>query len=287
MKLSKNSFKRQLEKKGYANSTINSYVKSLEDYELWCKQKLTKENERDSSIAFRYLKHIKKKSSNPSTINGAIHPIKMYYRMFRKNNPFEYIHFKRAEQKVKDNSFSRIEVEEIYNNAPEATLTDIRDKVLLGLYVFQGIKSIEVKTIEITDFDLSGYTLLLKGGNRINQRKLGLNIKQILLLSQYININRKEILNGIKTDVFIVTAKEVNCVESVIWQLSKKLKKSTYGFENFIQIRGSVIRYWLEQFDLRKVQYLCGHRYISSTERFIVQDIKELKKDVDKFFPLD
>ncbi len=286
MRLSKNRYREKLERKGLTQGTIQSYVNALEKYELWLRTKKIKENERDNTIAFTYLKFLKKKYSNNNTLYGFIYPIKLYYRLFRKDNLFEYIHFKRKEERIKDNSFSMNELEEIYDNFPQNTITEIRDKVLLSLYIFQGIRTKEIKTIETKDLDRSGYSIVLKGDTKTNKRKIGLDVKQIILLNDYLTLYRNKLLNNKKTDILILTSKKANCIESIVYQLSKKLRKEVYGFENINQIRTSVIKHWLNLYDLRKVQYLCGHRYISSTEKFIVHDIKELSKDIEKYFPL-
>jgi len=42
----------------------------------------------------------------------------------------------------------------------------------------------------------------------------------------------------------------------------------------------------IKKYDLRKAQYLSGHRYISSIEKFIVKDIRGLTKEINKYFPV-
>jgi site-specific recombinase XerD len=56
--------------------------------------------------------------------------------------------------------------------------------------------------------------------------------------------------------------------------------------KNFDQLRASVITAWLKQYDLRKVQYLAGHKYVSSTEVYKENLIDELQDDVTKYHPL-
>ncbi|MGB3342779.1 MAG: hypothetical protein WBA61_02595 [Aequorivita sp.] len=48
----------------------------------------------------------------------------------------------------------------------------------------------------------------------------------------------------------------------------------------------SVITIWLGQYNLRKVQYLAGHRYISSTERYLQNDLENLHEMVNNFHPI-
>jgi len=41
----------------------------------------------------------------------------------------------------------------------------------------------------------------------------------------------------------------------------------------------------MEKHDLRYVQYLVGHKYISSTEKYKTTDIEKLKKSVVMYHP--
>lgn len=285
MIFNKTKFKNKLQMKGYANSSIQSYIRRLELYEQWFKLKRNTINESDTKIAFNYLQHLQKQSNNYRTINRELQPIKLYYKFFRKSNPFQYIYIKKVEEKIKPNFFSKDELEEIYDNLPQTTSTEIRDKILIGFYIFQGVKSSEAKTIDLKDIDLSGYKIFLKGDKRTNSRKIGLNIKQILLLSEYINIHRKNIKSKVTSPLFVVSNSEF-ALQNLLQRLSEKLRKSVFGFEALYQLRSSVIHQWVKEYDLRKAQYLSGHKYISTTEKFIVKDLSGLQKEVDKFFPI-
>lgn len=55
---------------------------------------------------------------------------------------------------------------------------------------------------------------------------------------------------------------------------------------NAKQLRASVIVKWLRMYNLREVQYMAGHRYISSTESYQQSDMEGLKEEVNKFHPL-
>ena len=51
-------------------------------------------------------------------------------------------------------------------------------------------------------------------------------------------------------------------------------------------IRNTIIVEWLKTKDVRTVQYMAGHRYVSSTERYDVGNLKELKEQMKKYHPL-
>ncbi len=65
-----------------------------------------------------------------------------------------------------------------------------------------------------------------------------------------------------------------------------KLRKLYPKFTDFKQIRASIITYWIQTEGLRKAQYKAGHRYISSTENYLSNDLESLKDDISQFHPL-
>ena len=65
-----------------------------------------------------------------------------------------------------------------------------------------------------------------------------------------------------------------------------ELRKLNPSVINTKQIRASVITKWLKVYDLREVQVLAGHRYISSTESYLQNDMEGLQEEVQQFHPL-
>ena len=55
---------------------------------------------------------------------------------------------------------------------------------------------------------------------------------------------------------------------------------------NANQIRSSVITSWLQRYHLRQVQYMAGHRYVSSTERYQVLNTDDLQNELQKHHPM-
>ena len=75
-------------------------------------------------------------------------------------------------------------------------------------------------------------------------------------------------------------------IHNVLKKLNDQLKHINYNYQNAIQIRNSVIVNWLKTNNLRKVQYMAGHRYISSTERYKQDNLEELQEMVNTFHPI-
>ena len=69
-------------------------------------------------------------------------------------------------------------------------------------------------------------------------------------------------------------------------RLLVKLRKLNPNIKNAKQIRVSVITKWIKMYNLREVQYRAGHRYISTTEGYKVNDLDGLQEQVNMFHPL-
>ncbi len=67
--------------------------------------------------------------------------------------------------------------------------------------------------------------------------------------------------------------------------LRRALKKQYPDIKNAKQIRFSVITNWLKTKDLRIVQYMAGHKWISSTERYQTTYLENLQNELKKYHP--
>lgn len=85
-----------------------------------------------------------------------------------------------------------------------------------------------------------------------------------------------------------ITGKTGKTQDSInVWKrLSQELKNKNKKFINFLQIRASVITHWLAQYNLCEVQYRAGHRYVSTTESYLVNQMEDLQKDIEDFNPI-
>jgi hypothetical protein len=61
-----------------------------------------------------------------------------------------------------------------------------------------------------------------------------------------------------------------------IYLLVQELQGINPVLTNALHIMGSVIINWLKLHNKRQVQYMAGHKYISSTEAYAVQDLDTL-----------
>jgi hypothetical protein len=65
-------------------------------------------------------------------------------------------------------------------------------------------------------------------------------------------------------------------VRNIIAHLLPELQGINPLVTNALHIRGSVILNWLKVHSKRQVQYMAGHKYLSSTEKYAAQKVEDL-----------
>ena len=135
--------------------------------------------------------------------------------------------------------------------------------------------------------------MFISGSRKSNERTLELKSNQIIELMEYA-LQARQLFIPFQEDqetkrlfLSVPAAGQQKANDSLqIWKgLTNEIRNQYKGFINFKQVRTSVITHWLKQYNLRQVQYMAGHRYISSTEAYMVNQLDDLIEDVDKYHP--
>lgn len=179
------------------------------------------------------------------------------------------------------------------NQIEQTSLSRQRNYAMLGLLVYQGLHTNELQKIQLQDIDLNKAQIHITGGRKSNERNIPLNASQIGFLINYIeNIRPKFFSYCEESEQLFLPLPEVSKAKTnnqnvmhTLKPLTKHIKSIGKDFENFKQIRASVITYWIQTLGLRKAQYLAGHRYISSTENYLPNDLESLTDDIAKYNP--
>ncbi|MFD0767116.1 hypothetical protein ACFQZI_19835, partial [Mucilaginibacter lutimaris] len=106
---------------------------------------------------------------------------------------------------------------------------------------------------------------------------------QILDLQEYILLIRPKLQS--RSERLFTGRHDIENLQNNLLHLSYALKKINPKYKHAVQIRQSVITEWLKEKDLRTVQYMAGHRYVSSTERYRESNLEELKEALLKHHP--
>jgi integrase/recombinase XerD len=207
-------------------------------------------------------------------------------------------------------ALSKEELEAIYQNYEVPTdvhpkakcnwfyayrLSRQRNKAILGLMIWQGLTTPEINRLTPRDLKLREGKIYITGSRKSAERTMELKPQQILELMEYQSTTRNELLKYCNqpTEYFFIGTpasgkKKATGKDAMnIWKrLSQEVRKVSPRFINFKQVRASIITHWLGQYNLRQVQYMAGHRYITATEGYLVNQVKDLQADIDRFHPM-
>lgn len=307
------NFKKYLESKDMSTSTIEFYYNNLIQFIRWTETENLESEQCTYNELLDYIRHLRKKQVKPSTVQKQVKTLEHYYNWLiseeaRQDNPAMNISIRGIKRKHLYNIINRKELETLYHNyviPPEESpdknqnwykrtlLAARRNKIIIGLMVFQGLSTHDLKKITTDHVKLRQGKIHIPSGRKRNERDLTLEPHQVLDLMEYITITRNEILSltGEQSDNLIVstraatkTGKKIN---HIMENLIINIKKQNPDITDLMQIRASVITYWLKLHNLRQVQHMAGHRYISSTERYLINDIEDLQEEIEKYHPIN
>lgn len=309
-----NSFKEYLQSQGKSKSTVIHYSSYALDFLAWLDKDHTEPENATAKEVLAYLNHLQKKGQESKTRNIRLNVIKQFFNYqidcgHRTDNPVQHLKIRGSKKQKLYPILDKQQLEKLYNEYQVPTeederanrnwfksykLSRARNKAILSLMIHQGLTTPEVNKLQLKDLKLKEGTVFIGGSRKSNERTLELKSKQIIELMEYQFTTRAELLKYCKEEtqnLFISSppvglnySNRTDCKE--IWKrLSDEIREQNKDFINFKQVRTSVITHWLKEFNLRQVQYMAGHRYVSSTESYLVNQTEDLQKDIDQFYP--
>lgn len=286
--MKKQTFKAYLEEKGLADKTIEAYQKMVKLFLKWLEKEHIKETEARYQDILAYMNYCRKRTVKQVTIRHYIGAIKHYYNCLKEGkNPVNGIQLQGVKRKSFYHIFDVKELESLYNSQNTEGMVSKRNKVMLGLLVYQGLTTNELSRLQVNHIQLREGKIEIPGSRKSNSRILRLEPSQILDLHDYLEKIRKEMLlqSGQQTERLLVSHQGGMNLSNYMQLMLKELRPRHKNLVNAKQIRASVITKWLKQYNLREVQYMAGHRYISSTESYQQNDMEGLIEEVSKYHP--
>lgn len=287
--------------KGFSTSTVHSHTKVVIRFTKW----LTKENTPVLDVSYNDVLHYiqsRKVGLKQRTVSMEINAIKHYYNFLSitnqtLENPTTQIQIKGIKRQTLYDILTSQELEKLYHNfkvdedlKPLIVAVAKRNRMLLGLMIYQGLGTSELSNLKVEDLKLREGKILVKGGRRSNERTLKLEAHQVLDAMEYTLQVRQELINyrpdNKEIEALFVSIGSSSRFTNIMGKLIIKLHKQNNKVVSIKQIRASVITNWLKHYNLREVQYKAGHRYVSSTENYIINDFEDLQEDITKFHPI-
>lgn len=314
------SFETYLAGKGLSKATVKGYSFYMLDFLAWLDGQNTDADNATAGDIMAYLNYLKQRSLTNISRRNHLIAVRHYmaWRVSveaRQDNPAQHIKLHGIKSRKLYPLLTVQELESIYHNyavppeVPESKwvtgkrlnfykvsrLTRQRNKVILGLMVWQGLTTPEVSNLTLADLKLREGVVYIAGSRSSNERTLELRPAQVMELMEYQLQTRQQLLQYLKgtTDKLFLPSPasgqaQIKNLDTVnVWKrLKEDLKEQSPKFINFLQVRSSVITHWLKAHNLRQVQYMAGHRYVSSTEAYQASNIEELQEDISKYHPM-
>jgi site-specific recombinase XerD len=290
-----NNYIQYLEKKGFSAKSIPTHLSPIRDLQRWTSKYGTTIESIDYKTFLQYLETINKKEINKKTIQSYLIHLNHYFKYLqeenhRSDNPIENLKIKGVTRTVVKNILNFEELENLYYHYESENGSNIRkrNKIILGLLIYQGLKTNEIYHLKLENIKLQKGQIEILGTRKSNGRTLNLVAWQFMDIQEYQNQIRPSIIhkNNLDTDQFFLSQTGKLTLLNSLKSLHDELKTYNRNYQSFDQIRNSVIVNWLGQYNLRKVQYLAGHRFISSTERYKQDNLESLHEMITNFHPI-
>lgn len=222
-------------------------------------------------------------------INRVMLAIRYYYTWLQheghtSHNPAAGIRLKGAIRTVPHDLLSKEELEALYEAYDIKDGRTHRNKVIIGLLVYQALTREELEKLRPEHLKLREGKIQVPKTGRQNGRTLNLQPHQVLDLQEYSLLIRPKLQS--KSERLFTGRNDLESLKNSLLHLGYALKKINPKVKHAVQIRQSVITEWLKEKDLRTVQYMAGHRYVSSTERYRESSLEDLKEALSKHHPL-
>jgi site-specific recombinase XerD len=303
-----------LQQKGFRQNTQKQIMRIANDFFCTSGAEAISTTKKD---VLKYLEHLKKAGKQNTTINISLRALKYYFAFLLEDgiittNPTNFIKIRGVKRRKLHQIFTAEELTQLADDYYNLFIKNFDDRkikknlrqysflgsqrnyCMLTFLIYQGLHTDELEKITLDDIDLFKATVRIAANNRTNARTLHLNATQTGVLMQYIQNTRLELLQHYTEEtnrLFLLSSKcngkrkAYEKHSNSFNHLKTQLQSINTDITNLRQLRASVITGWIQTVGLRKAQYMAGHRYTSSTENYLPNDIEQLSDDIEKYNP--
>jgi len=289
-------------------STVEQHVRNTGYFLSWLEKEGSTLTQATHGEILDFIDHLRVENRSIGHINRILLSLRYYFGYLNREklmsgNPASGLRVKGALRTVPHGLLEKKELDELYESYAVKDVRSQRNKVMLGLLVYQGLTREELETLKPEHIKLREGKISIPETNKNSGRMLDLKPFQIMELHEYIHVARPEILAGQRSTerpgrkprVFraiedigqlFTSMNGSESLQNSLLHLNYALRKISPKYRNAVQIRQSVITEWLKEKGLRQVQYMAGHRYVSSTERYLTTNLEDLREALNKHHPL-
>jgi site-specific recombinase XerD len=245
------------------------------------------------------LVQIQKQNYCIQVVNAHLHSLEQYYFFLieigkRKDHPIKNFRIKIDPSPLLKTFLSEKELRHIYENFPDKghyggkfNLYAQRNKIIVGLMIFQGLESGVLRTLTLENINLQKAEIHIPktSESKLRPRKLPLESIQIIDIQNYLNHTRGEIIKLLKAPYneqkLFPQSHNTKYGRTVI--SIRKIIQKEFKVSSLKQLRNSRIVLWLKMHNLREVQYKSGYKSLASLEKYKQNELESLKEAVSKY----
>lgn len=302
------SFRKHLQKQHIDKNTLRQKTNYAGYFLKWCETEHLQATDTRYNDLLNFVDYCKLEGKSKTHVNRIIASVRDYYKYLKKEspdiiNPAANLYLKGERHKVVSGIINFAALENIYQTIETTSNRQKRNKIILGLLIYQAVNTEELSKLEPCHVKLKEGKIYIPGNRRRNSRTLELKSFQVMELHEYLTEIRPKILEEITKpkpcrkpdrinrtrikDQLFVSINGSEHIKNSLLHLFRDVQKINPNVINAVQIRQSVITYWLKNHNLRQVQYMAGHRWVSSTERYQTNNLDSLQNRLDQYHPLN
>jgi integrase/recombinase XerD len=283
------TFNHYLEQKRFTPATVNSYTIYIRTFTDWLAAEQLDGGAFTYNELLDFIQYLQGLGKSKKAIQYVLSVVRHYCNYLtvekqRSDNPAAGVFMKGIMRKLPGNLLSWEEMEELYRQYSIQLNVPLVSKVILGLLIYQGLAAEEITRLEAVHVHLREGRLFVRAMKRTGERWLPLSALQLIELGEYMQENR------LKIGPLLVTGRKHRIsptnINNRMQGMIKQLRRLNPRVINAAQFRSSVIAHWLKANNLRQVQYMAGHKYVSSTQRYQLTTLDDLKSDLQQHHPL-
>lgn len=281
------SFQHWLFEEGRSAKTIESYVSDIKGFQRFLHEKAVEEQQPLSRFTFvRYKEHLQKEGYAISTINKKINSLKVYNDFLRTMGVLNesIVALKRDRIKIAVGSedavdaLSEEQVEQLLFYVEKRNKVSARNKLIVYLLLYTGVRVSELVNIQLTDIDFltSHLQVIGKGGKR---REIGLKQEVLQLVRQYIKEERSASVFHESGYLLLSQRAEKMHRDAVRDWLANISMELGFKLHPHLFRHTFCTRLLKKGVDLTTVSRLAGHSTVNMTAKFYIQTTKQEKMD--------
>lgn len=285
-----NDFKNYLQNLGYQTNTIKGILNNLNYFFEWCRYNAINPKKANLNQLYEYQDYNRKKGNSVPYMRDKNKTLIHYFQFIkRKENPALLLKTEKRETKLPSNILDEEYLLNIYISIKANTVIEKRNKVVMGLAIYQGLKRSDLELIQLENVDLKNNRIFIPSTKSSNSRYIPLKSYQLQDLQYYIYDLRPQLLINAKkqTNKLFFSMGLGEKLNNVLTRMLKILKSDFSYITSLAQFQQSRITLWLKEFGLRQTQYLSGFKYVTSVERYVTNNNDSLREKIKLIHPLD